>query len=54
MERGYYRPLCRSLNIESPAEWLKSGKESGEVFMFWVLVSILDWFLSLSAHLKLG
>jgi hypothetical protein len=24
-----FQPLCRGLNIESLAEWTKSGKESG-------------------------
>ena len=29
VQGGLFWPLCRGLNIESPAEWPKSGKESG-------------------------
>jgi len=29
VEGALFRPLCRSLNIESPAKRPKSGKESG-------------------------
>jgi hypothetical protein len=29
VQGGFFQPLCRGLNIESLAEWPKSGKESG-------------------------